>query len=242
MLSPKTPARSALRELKRHHYDQAPVVEDGIPVGFALAKDLTRSRGRVESHVRPILPLALASEVAPLERALPWLHLTGFLFLLSGQSISGFVVPSDVNKQAGRSYLYLGLTALELGLAAEVRRLSRDCDILASLTAPEAKSVSKRLSQNKSANVEADIVAELNLSHIFKIIGAEHDLLAQFGVSAEEWATQSKAINELRKRVAHSAKPVLESNDDFGRLVEVDHRIHALVGRLAGDGTAGQWL
>lgn len=233
MLTLSTPARSGLRELQRRNYDQAPVVEDGTPIGFVLAKDLARGRGNVETFTRPILPRALASESSPLEDALPWLDETGFLFLLRGQTISGFVVPSDLNKQAGRSYLYLGLTALELRLADLVRGLSRERDPLGALAPPAAKAVRKRLAERTAANVEADVVAELNLAHLFQIVGADAALLVQLEVATpEEWEELWKPVNELRKRIAHSVKPVLETHDEIGRLRQVDGTIHSLLSRL----------
>ncbi len=237
VLSPTAPVRSALRELAKDNYDQAPVVgDDGVPIGFALTRDLTRGQGCVANYVRPVLPKALASEMSPLQNALPWLQLTGFLFLLSGQTISGFVVPSDINKQAGRTYLYLGLAALELAIADEVRGLGRSQDVLAFLPPPAAKSIQNRLRRNVSLNVEADVVAEMNLSHLFHIVGYDSDLLARLGVSAEEWTMCWKPINNLRRRVAHSTRPVLETTAEFSHVVEVDHRVHSLVARLRSDG------
>lgn len=237
VLSPEAPVRSALRELTKDNYDQAPVVDDhGVPIGFALTRDLAKGRGRVANHVRPVLPNALASDMSPLQNALPWLQLTGFLFLLTGQRISGFVVPSDLNKQAGRTYLYLGLAALELALADEVRRLGRSQELLAFLPPPAAKGIKNRLRRNVALNVEADIVAEMNLSHLFHIVGSDSDLLARLGVSAEAWATFWKPINDLRGRVAHSTRPVLETTAEFSHVVEVDHTVHSLVARLQPDG------
>lgn len=90
--------------LRERNFDQAPVVDDGVPIDYVLARDLAHTRGSFDAHVRPILPHALASDRAPLEEALPWLVVGGFLFVLSGRSLSGFVVPSDINKQAGRAY------------------------------------------------------------------------------------------------------------------------------------------
>ena len=233
VLTPSTPVRSGLRELRRGNYDQAPVVEDGTPIGFVLAQDLARGRGNVENYVHPILPHALASESSPLEDALPWLDETGFLFLLRGQTISGFVVPSDLNKQAGRSYLYLGLTALELRLADLVRVLSRERDPLGALAPTAANAVRKRLAARTAANVEADVVAELNLAHLFQFVGADAPLLARLRVSTpEEWEGLWKPVNELRKRIAHSVKPVLQSHDEIGPLRQVDWTIHSLLSRL----------
>ncbi len=237
VLSPTAPVRSALRELAEANYDQAPVVgDDGVAIGFALTRDFASGRGRVADHVRPVLPNALASEMSPLQKALPWLQLSGFLFLLSGQTISGFVVPSDLNKQAGRTYLYLGLAALELAVADEVRRLSRSQDVLAFLPPPAAKGIRNRLRRNVSLNVEADLVAEMNLSDLFHIVGCDSDLLARLGVSAEEWTMCWRPINDLRRRVAHSTRPVLKTTAEFSHIVEVDHRVHSLIARLRSDG------
>lgn len=238
VLSATAPTRSALRELARNNFDQAPVVdEDGTPLGFVLRKDLARGRGRVFSYVKPILPNALVSDMSPLQSALPWLQLTGFLYLLTGRDISGFIVPSDLNKQAGRTYLYLGLAALELALADRVRALSRSQNVLDSLRPPEVKGIQHRLRRNIDRNVEADVVAEMNLSHLFDIVGSDKDSMALIGVSADAWAPFWKPINDLRTRVAHSTRPVLETTAAFAQLVEVDHRVHALVARLQ---TTGQ--
>src|SRR3954464_7829528 len=130
VVTPDTPRRSAFNALRDGNFDQAPVVKDGTPVGYVLTVDLKTGGGLVGPFVRAILPRALASEVTPLEDAVPWLDATGFLFLLRGQAIVGFVVPSDLNKQAGRGYFYLALAELELRLADYVRGIARRRDPL----------------------------------------------------------------------------------------------------------------
>jgi hypothetical protein len=77
-------------------------------------------------------------------------------------------------------------------------------------------------------------VAELNLAHIFLIVGAHPAVLTRLGVSGEDWEHYWRPINDLRTRVAHSAKPVLDSSDEFERVVDIDHRIYTLVAALEG--------
>ena len=234
VLHRSSPARSARKLLQEKNFDQAPVVEDGVPIGYVLGRDLVNTRGRVDAHLRPILPHALASDRAPLDEALHWLVVGGFLFVLSGRSISGFVVPSDINKQAGRAYFFLAITALELELAEAVRRIARERDVLAILPGPAAQSVRKRLRKRQEANVEADLVAEMMLSDLFRIVGTETRFLGQMSLaSVDEWEMIWKPINQLRLRVAHPTKPLLETSGEMEWLVHVGREASRISAVLA---------
>ncbi len=230
VFEPSTPSRSALKALERSNFDQAPVVLDGEPIGYVLARDLRKTRGSVRTNMRPILPRALASNTAPLEIAMPWLENSGFLFLLAGKEISGFVVPSDLNKQAGRSYFYLGLTELELRLAAEVRRVSEGIDPIDCLKSESKTRIRRRMKQRTEANVEADAVAEMNLSELFQVAGRHTELPRILGV--DDWVAFWQPINELRVRIAHPARPVLESQSQIAELLQSDRAVHSLIEAL----------
>jgi hypothetical protein len=231
--SPSVASADAQRELVEANYDQAPVVVDGVPVGFVLTDDLTGSDRPVGDHVKGMLPDALVSESSTLESALPWLESTGLLFLLSGRTISGFVVPSDLNRQAGRSYFYLGLTALELRLAEVVRRIGREQDLLALLPREASGAVRKRLAERKSADVEADVVAEMNLAHLFKILWTHGEVGSHLSIpDAESWEALWKPVNSLRARIAHPVQPVLESRHQLQALIGTDRTIHRLLSAL----------
>ena len=45
VFSPGTPMRSALKDLQRLNFDQAPVVEDRTPIGYVLARNVANKRG-----------------------------------------------------------------------------------------------------------------------------------------------------------------------------------------------------
>ena len=224
----------ALRLLRANNFDQAPVVERGEPVGFVLTAAPSRTgRAKVRDVVQPILPSAIAAEATPLEEALPWLHTGGFLYLLRGQSIIGFVVPSDLNKQAGRSYAYIALAELELRLADKVRAMASQSEVLGLLQPNEATAVAKRLRLHTEANVEADLVSEMNLSHLLRIVGSDMSFLASASLTVEEWKRFSSGVTQLRNKVAHATRALVETPRDVAELRQVSDAIPAVVDSLA---------
>ena len=229
------PTRTARRRLLENNFDQAPVVNGGVPVGYVLRSELERGRGNVGAYVRPILPSALVSSQCPLEDALPWLEVTRFLFVLTDRSVSGFVAPSDLNRQAGRAYFSLSVVALEIELADIVRRLNRQTDVLSLLPPNVARAVRSRLKRRSEANVEADVVAEMNLSHLFQIIGSDPNLLEGFGFdSYGSWRCAYQPVRDLRNRLAHPAQPLLGSDAELPWLVEVGRLTQDLLDRATG--------
>ena len=78
---------------------------------------------------------------------------------------------SDLNRQAGRAYSSLSVVALEIELAEVVRRLGRRVDVLSLLPQKVARAARSRLTRRSEANVEVNVVAEMNLSHLFQVIG-----------------------------------------------------------------------
>jgi hypothetical protein len=231
---PEAPSRSTLKALQGSNFDQAPVERDGEILGYVLARDLEFGRGPVRSHMKPVLPHALASETLPVGNALPWLQASGFLFLLRGRDISGFVVPSDLNKQPGRTYFYLGIAELELRIAERVRRSSKaEDELLALLATPAAQRVRKRLRSNTQRNVEADLVAEMYFADLMAISAADEDLMSRLDIVDQTgWSACWEPINELRNAVAHPAKPILRERADLGRLCLVDENVRRLIDAL----------
>lgn len=233
VVSPDMPRRTAYKLLSGMNFDQAPVIEHGVPVGYVLTKDLAAGRGSVASRAKDILPRSLASETAPLEDALDWLDNSRFLFMLRGQALVGFVVPSDLNKQAGRAYIYIALAELELRLASAVRTLSFREDILNALPRPRATAIEKKLRTHTVDNVEADVVAEMNLSHLFRIYGSDEQRIAPLcSAGAAEWDAYWKPINDLRNKIAHTTRPLLSDDTDLGLLRRASDSIHRLIEHL----------
>ena len=234
VITPTTPVRSARRLLDEGQFDQAPVIDGGVPIGYVLAGDLPKARGGVVSVMKPILPRALVGHSTPLVDALPWLEATRFLFLLEGQRVSGFIVPSDLNRQAGRSYFYLGLVELELRLAALVRAIDTSERVLGTLGPARADQLRKNLEKSRKKNTEVDAVAEMYLPDLFDVAGKLSKLPDTIGVGRGGWADYWRPIRTLRNRISHASGPILQTPAQLEDILEADRRTHRLIGALDG--------
>jgi hypothetical protein len=222
--------------LRERNFDQAPVLMGGVPNGYIRRADLDAgSNDTIAACVRPILPSSLVAGDAQFEQLLPWLASEGFLFVLDGRQVSGFVVPSDINKQAGRSYFYLLLAEIEIRLADLIRLWTRRqpewLDPVV-ISRPNAAFV-RRYRQLRAKNVEADLVAEMSLSDLFRCVSDAASLRGVLGYWTDsDWRDDTRAITHLRNRVMHSAKPILDDQRGLEELLVVDEKARALLGRL----------
>jgi hypothetical protein len=236
VFEPTDPQDKAWAVLSHANFDQAPVIENGVPVGYVRRADLRPDSGdSLAAHTRPILPSSLIAGDSQFEHLLPWLAGQGFLFVLDGREVSGFVVPSDVNKQAGRSYFYLLLAELEICLADLIRQRARHDPnlVISALTNGRSAAALRRYRKLQEKNVEADLVAELTLSDLFSIVPADESLRVQLGYWTEsQCRADTRPITHLRNRVMHPTKPILEDQGGLEELLVVDQKARTLLDRL----------
>lgn len=162
----------AKRVLDGLRFDYAPVEHEGVPVGYVTTSDLLpESNEPVESRLRPIAPDMIVSGDAPFRDLLRWMD-RGFLFVLEGNRLTGFVTPSDANRQEARSYFYLLLADVEVGLADLVRgHFNPVRSALAALSESGRTNVSGRMERDCQQNLDGDVVSYFLFSDLVKVIG-----------------------------------------------------------------------
>jgi hypothetical protein len=101
MIAPTPHAR-----LLEANFDDAPVLMRGRDDGLVRRDDLSQSgMNWVGDARRDIHPELLVSAEAGIADLVGGLKSVPFLFVLDGRRISGFVTPTELNKQPARSYL-----------------------------------------------------------------------------------------------------------------------------------------
>lgn len=84
-----------------------------------------------------------------------------FALVVGNAGIEGLVTPSDLNKQAGRTHLFMEVCALELALADRLRLLDQpDEELLGMLSSERVRDVRKRVAKKRDWD-EAQTVASL---------------------------------------------------------------------------------
>jgi hypothetical protein len=223
----------AYRVLVAHNFDQAPVLEDDVPVGFVLRDDLGDSESSLTDCIRPILPSSLVSADAPLERVLPWLASEEFLFVLSGRDITGFVVAADLNKQAGRAFFFLLVLELELLLADALRSEAEDQLALMRKLGGRGEQIIKRHARLRDQNVESDLISVATLTDLFALAGRTTGLCDSLGIRDEaSWAIEWTPVRDVRNAVAHPTSPLLSTRHDIQKVVTAEQHAREMISRL----------
>lgn len=149
-----------------------------------------------------------------------------FLLVVGSGGLDGIVTPSDMNKQAGRTHLFMHVSALELALADRLRAADRlEEEVLGILSPTHASQVRSRLRRQQESDQAVDLVATLDFQDVLL---AEWQLGAA-GLKSVIDMRQIKGISEFRNRIMHSV--LNPAGDEPERLDELLERTD-LVERL----------
>jgi hypothetical protein len=159
-----------------------------------------------------------------------WILRPGFLFVLEGHDITGFISVSDFVKQPVRGYLYLLLARLEIGLAALARRRFPEQEEARALLTREARrTVLKRFNGDREAGKETELLAYFGFPDLIRVFTADDKLRRLLGVlSRDEWLSAVDSFG-LRNDVMHPIRNVDLARDGLIRLQATEQRIRALI-------------
>jgi len=227
----------AFELLQQENFDQAPVVSDDGLAGYVIRDDLIReSTGSVRPKIRSLRSHDLATADSPIGETLSWLTTHPILFLLEGNDVTGFITPSDLNKQGGRTYFYLLLAQVELAISELLRhRYADQRQLVADLTAARLEQVLERYEDDQKHDVATDIVSCLTFADLCEIVGRSADLREQFGFQSKKQASSRlEPVKKLRDRVMHPVRALLTDQNDITAMTELDR----LLNQLAADAMA----
>lgn len=154
----------ARQRLVDARFDQAPVMNGGRPVGW-VATDKLRGQRTVGSAMTPLNECSLVSAESSIASVLQILPRNKFLFVVDRHGLSGFIVHSDLDRHAVRSYLYLLIAGIEMLLAEIVKGDISDDLIIASLRSDQRK----RFEQAYEANREASPAEYLYIGELITL-------------------------------------------------------------------------
>jgi hypothetical protein len=233
-VSPADLAAEAAAQLSAHHFDQAPVLNNGVPTGFVLTRRLNEigQGGTVAQAMAPLQPGNVVSADAPVGELLDWIIEPGLLFVLDGRRIAGFVTVSDFNKQAARAYFYLLMTSLETALSELVRgRFAAHQERALDLLSDDARGVVRgRFDAARADNTEADVVAYFDFSHLLRVIGKDDLLRRSLGAGSRNgWDQSVGRLPGLRNLVMHPVRDLVTSKTRLIELQQLERLAHSLL-------------
>jgi hypothetical protein len=224
------PATIAAASLRERNFDQAPVTRHDQVIGYVLRRRLddpdARAVGDVTVSLGPPNLVSAESRVADL---LDWIADPGFLFVLDGRDLMGFVTVTDFNKQPCRAYLYLLLATFEIRIADYLRQRHALNQQEVFVILGRAGIRPRELYQADVANdIDADPMSYLGFPQLLAVVGHDAEGLDRLGsTSRDAWELESKTLAKLRNSVMHPTRSLL--NEKAGLLSLREHRDRLVV-------------
>jgi hypothetical protein len=228
-------AARAATLLAQGQFDQAPVLNRGRLVGYALRKDLeAHPSRRVRGVSRSLDQEIVLSASAQLGALLTTLRDRRFAFIVGENGISGFVTPSDLNKHAARAHFYLLIAALEIKMSDLVRRIGPpETQVLSFLGSASRKLIERRFHEDSRAGIEVDYLVYLLFSQLLNIVGAEPLHLQRLGFeSRSQWRRATAGLVRLRNDVMHPTREFYGPQRTIDALIDAEFRLRNLLERF----------
>lgn len=234
-LAANTSVEEARSQLGAGRFDQAPVGDRDKFIGFVLANQMVGDGRRVVDVMTPLGSGNVVSADASVGRLLEWIIQPGFLFVLEGREITGFITVSDFNKQPARGYLYLLLARLETGIADLVRRrFGPDQSAALDLLPEEGRAVVlERYYDDQGAGEEGELVAYFDFSDLVTVVHAD-DTIREWicDWSPRGWKNRTGGLVALRNNVMHPVRNIVLAKGGLIQLQKRERRIRDLVARV----------
>ena len=190
----------AMEALDEHSFDQAPITENGVIVGWILRADMSAKKPIAQTY-RVLSQSDLISADAPLNELLQKLVTQHLVFIVGASGIEGFAVQSDIERHVSRAHLYLLISGLEILIA---KILSKDLKEPAEVVPYMSKPSKRHWDLAKADHDDANPIEYLDLNGLGKAFLIEKGALNHLGISERDWKRYIFKLKKIRDWVAHS--------------------------------------
>jgi hypothetical protein len=228
------PARVARQRLLNARFDQAPVMDGLRPVGW-VATDELKGHRTVRSVMAALDECKLVSAESSIASVLELIPRSKFLFVVDRRGLSGFIVRSDLDRHAVRSYLYLLIAEIEMLLAEIIKSTVTNDQIEASLRSDQKK----RFDQAYKANQETSPAEYLYIGELVNLF--RQTAFASDPTLWDEYLTDRlNRVKRFRNEVMHPVRSLaaLEDVESLANLptwaTEIADKLRGILDLLGG--------
>ena len=226
-------ANEAITRASGGSFDQLPVIDnEGRVTGLVYVDQLQSSPADVTVS-DCVVPLAECGQLRiedGISRAVRILHTQPANLVTDGEKVVGLVHRSDLNKHPARTYFYLWLSALEMGLARLIElRLPGDTWIEFLRDQAQIEVLGKMEFESRRNNSIAPI-EYLNLSELVEIIKKNEFLYSELGFnSRSKVEAEIGGLVELRHDIMHPVRTLVSDAASMDKLANREKKLRAVV-------------
>jgi hypothetical protein len=223
------------KRLTEQRFDQAPVVAQDRVVGWVLTSQLSEHHA-VKTVMIPLDSSAIVSAESSIASVLHLLGRDNFVFTADKDGLAGFIVPSDLDRHAVRSYFYLLIAGIEMLLSEIIKSVTPEQVLVDAMDL----STQKRYNQAHKADVEAYPAEYLYIGQL-----VDQFLSTPYGKDPLLWdeslSQRLSAVRKFRNSVMHPTRSIAATTSPSRAAElaswaeEVAERLHQTVITLRAD-------
>jgi len=227
-------AKKVLNDLVEPNYTMAPVKVDGLIKKFVRKRDLKES-GNISDYSVEINKNQLISYDTELINLIDYfsfcLESDPFYFILRGNSIVGFVLPADFNKQPARTLFYILFSKLEIDLKHTFQKcFENDDEWLRLLSASEKEKISCQYKELQKHDLEISKLECAQMKNILDAMREDEFLLNKIGgCSKNQFKSIAEDIRHFRDLTMHPINKLIDSAEEFNRLIKTKNSVLQLL-------------
>lgn len=230
--SVEEPMSQAAGYLRGRNFDFGAVFNGDEVVGRVSLDSLLQSDGgQVADFMQSLSSAFVVAGDSPIREVMRWLRDDPWLLVIDMNEIAGLVTPSDLNRQAARTYFYMLVSDFEIKLADSIRReFSDPAEALEHLGEQQRQKIRHSQSAAESRNIDSDYISYMDLSDLVNIAAKTPSLRDGFGYpSRSSWEGAVNSIVDVRHRIMHPVRPLLDDASELDRLIDLEVRLHELL-------------
>ena len=223
-------AKKVLHKLCESNYTMAPVKVGGLVKKFVRRKDL-EEKGIVSDYSVEIDKSQLISCDTELLNLIDYfgfcLENDPFFFILKGNSIVGFVLPADFNKQPAHLLFFILFSKLEIDLKDVFQKYFKDEDEwLKLLSKSEKEKILRQYKELQKQDLEISKLECTQLKNLLDVIRKDEFLLDKIGVcSKKEFKKIAEDIRHFRDLTVHPINKLVSSKKEIKRLTKTKNSL-----------------
>ena len=223
-------AAAAAEALALRQFRAAPLYDGETVIGTITQEDLLICCEPRE-RFRPLFDGNVISADMALHDLFALMCRECFLLVLDGQEFIGVLTPSDLGRPPSRTYFYLLLAELEIGLAEVVRHHFPAQEAALALLSPGRRSAQQKLVEELRAQDDfLDDVAALAMIDLLEVVRKVPELARHYENPTWNMKKLLRGLGVFRNDVMHPVREFLTiTSVDVGRLVDFDARLRHLV-------------
>lgn len=227
-------SKKALKELSKSNYTMAPVKVGGLVKKFVRKRDL-EEKGDVSDYSIDIDKSQLISYDTEILSLIDYFNFClendPFFFILRGNSIVGFVLPADFNKQPARTLFYILFSKLEMDLKNIFKKyFKNDYEWLKPLSTSEKEKIFSTYEKLQKQDLEISKLECAQLKDLLDAIRKNEFLLNKVcGCSKNQFKSIAEDIRHFRDLTMHPINKLISSIKEFKRLIKTKKSVLQLL-------------